>query len=225
MKYIFAVLLMIILLCVTASAFDLCMGRYGEDIKRYTRWYFGTEYPWWYTVGLIKNESRCVWRRSLDGLGSIGVGQITPRFWDIELRKEGLEFYKEEGHEHHSGAIVYILKKVYSYTTEKCTVLCTSCHPKEKNTKRLWIVYQGYNRNIGKLNREVESSTCEWSTWRTVCKEVNVCVWRNKDGSCRQWRNGCDINEHYGLNVYTFGEQYRKYLGVDNTIYTRFVYW
>jgi hypothetical protein len=219
------VLLTLLLTYIGAYASDLCLDRYGSDIKRYSEWYFGIDYPYWYTIGLIKNESRCVWRRSLDGLGSVGVGQITPRFWDTELRKEGLQFYAQEGHEHHAGAIVYILKKVYDSTTSICSLPCSLCHQtKYPATKKLWIVYQGYNRNIAKLNREVSTlPSCDWSLWEKVCKEVDVCVWRNKDGSCRQWRNGCDINAHYGLNVYTFGEYYKRLLGVDSS--TFFAFW
>jgi len=200
------------------GAGDLCLEKYVEDIKRYSFWYFGVEYPYWYSLGLIKTESRCVWRRSLDGLGSVGVGQITVRFWDIELRKQGLEFYKEEGHEHHAGAICYILSKVYESAVDLCYV-CNNCHKRNGiiDKKRLWIVYQGYNRNIVKLNREVvKAGSCDWERWKEVCNEVDVCVWRNKDGSCRQWRNGCEINSEYSKKVYESGIFYKRTLGINS---------
>lgn len=220
---------MIILLCLgfvnfVYGAGDLCLEKYGNDIKKWSEWYFGIEYPYWYNVGLIKTESRCIWRRSLDGLGSVGVGQITPRFWDLELRKEGLEFYKIEGHEHHAGAIVYILKNVQRSLNKKCFV-CKYCHiDSYDDVNKLWCMYQGYNRNIVKINKEIEKAgICNYILWREVCKEVDVCVWRNKDGSCKQWRNGCDINAEYSKKVYENGMFYRRLLGYEQD--TLYVFW
>jgi len=203
---------------VSYGAGDLCLDKYGADIKGYSEWYFGVEFPYWYSIGLLKTESDCVWKRSLDGVGSVGVGQITPRVWDKELRGEGLSFYKEEGNGHHVGAVVYILSKVYRSVTDLCYSECRVCHSlrKSRGEKKLWIMYQGYNRSIGKLNKEVrKAGVCDWSRWREVCRDVDVCVWRNKDGSCRQWRNGCDINGEYSKSVYKHGLYYKRVLGID----------
>jgi len=196
---------------------DLCLNKYGDDLKKYSEWYFGIDYPYWYSVGLIKTESRCVWRRSLDGLGSVGVGQITPRFWDKELRKHGLEFYKIEGNEHHAGAVCYILRRVYDS-------VCKECYTDYGGYKKLWVVYQGYNRNIVKLNKEIKrAGSCDWGSWLEMCNEADICVWKNKDGSCRQWRNGCDINAEYSEKVYNNGIFYRREIGIDND--GKYIFW
>jgi hypothetical protein len=226
LKFMMFIVVIFIFTGICYGAGDLCLSKYGDDLKKYSEWYFGVDYPYWYSIGLIKTESRCVWRRSLDGLGSVGVGQITPRFWNEELRKRGLEFYAVEGHEHHAGAICYILSEVYRNVSKECCV-CGYCHKEEKglaNIKKLWVVYQGYNRNISKLNKEIDKAkSCSWSDWKKECKEVDVCVWRNKDGSCRQWRNGCDINAEYSEKVYNNGIFYRREVGIDND--GKYMFW
>jgi hypothetical protein len=224
LRFIVFVMLIFIFAGIGYGAGDLCLDKYGADIKKYSEWYFGVDYPYWYSIGLIKTESRCVWRRSLDGLGSVGVGQITPRFWNEELRKQGLEFYAVEGHEHHAGAICYILSVVYKRVSKECCVKYRHKGRDLVDIKKLWVVYQGYNRNISKLNEEIDRvKSCNWGEWKKGCREENVCVWRNNDGSCRQWRNGCDINAEYSQSVFRNGVFYRREIGVDSD--GRYVFW
>jgi len=198
------------LLLVTQVCFakDYCLDRYGKDTKRYLTREFGIDFPWWYGVAVYKTESNCVWRRSLDGHGSIGIAQITPKWWDKELIQKGFAGYKTDSSQYIQ-AFSYILKSVYDSVTEICRT--------RFQTKKLWITFQGYNRSIGKLNREVkQAGVCVYEVWRYYCKEVDVCVWKNVDGSCKQWCNGCDINGSYSVKIYKSGTQLRREVSVDN---------
>jgi len=198
------------------DARDHCINNYGDYVKKYSVRYFGVDFPYWYSLGVLKTESNCVWIRSKDGHGSIGVAQITPKWWDEELIRVGYADYAINPVAH-IGAFKYMLFRVYENVTEICRV--------PTNTKKLWITYQGHNRSIGKLNREVRQATvCLYDVWRVYCKERDVCVWRLSDGSCRQWRNGCDINSSYSKKVYDYGRGYKRYLGIDSDE-VRYEFW
>ena len=187
---------------------DYCINNYGEYVKKYSGRYFGIDFPYWYSIGVLKTESNCVWMRSKDGHGSIGVAQITPKWWDKELKQVGYGEYAVDPAAH-IGAFKYMLYQVYKSVTPLCLT--------PTNTKKLWITYQGYNRSIGKLNREVRlASVCSYDVWKLFCKERDICVWKLPNGTCKQWRNGCDINSSYSKKVYDYGRGYKRYLGIDS---------
>jgi len=210
------ILLLVTCIVSIGDARDYCINNYGGYVKKYSTRYFGVDFPYWYSIGVLKTESNCVWIRSKDGHGSVGVAQITPKWWDEELVKAGYGKYATDPATH-IGAFKYMLFQVYKNVIDICKT--------PADTKKLWITYQGYNRSIGKLNREVQqASVCSYDLWRFLCKERDVCVWRLSDGSCGQWRNGCDINSSYSRKIYDYGSQYKRFLGVDS-FETRYIFW
>lgn len=172
-------------------------------VKSASEFILGVDYPWWYNVGQLEVESSCLWRTSLDGWGSIGYAQITPTFWDRVLSKFFPD-WKRVGHQDHFLAQAYIVRECI----------------RQAYCRKLWNVYQCYNRSCQKVNLEAMRANCNHEKAYRVCLESPqfVCVWRKQDGSCRQWRNSCDINYSYGLKVYIAGRKYsfgvveRKYL-------------
>lgn len=162
-------------------------------VKSASEFVLGINFPWWYNLGQLETESNCIWRTSLDGWGSIGYAQITPRFWDRVLQQH-FPNWKIKEHQDHFLAQAYIVKE----------------YLKQAYCKKLWNVYQCYNRSCRKVNLEAKRANCNYNKAFEICLEnpQPICVWKRPDGSCRQWRTSCDINYSYGLKVFQNGRKY-----------------
>jgi len=170
-------------------AFDEC-GKYRYFVKRAHEWYFGIDYPYWYSIGQLRVESNCIWTLSRDGWNSIGPAQITPQFWDRELAKVHSAWKESLGD--YFMAQAYILRKMHNQN------LC----------QKLYITYQCYNRSCRKVVYE-NYPECKWEVGFNRCKPQMVCVWRKRN-ECRQWKDSCKINYEYGYKVWKFGKIYRE---------------
>lgn len=158
------------------------------------QWFFGIDYPWWFSLGQIKAETGCRWIGSLDGIGSLGYAQITPRFWDKELKKY-FPAWKIKDSFDYFYAQAYILKKYH----------------KINKYKKLFITYQCYNGRCRKILREVLPDI-SWETGYKNClkHKRKICVWRKK-GKCLQYRYDCDINYSYSKKVFKYGIKYQEF--------------
>jgi len=152
---------------------------------------FLKEYPYWYNVGLAEVETRCRWVQSLDGHGSVGYFQLTPKFLDHILRPYFPKY--KEPHLDHFYAFAFYLKSLYDTTP----------------VKKLWVVYQRYNGGGWVLRECGMANSYVWEHCRSKCRRGNVCVWRGIDG-CKQYRSACDINYEYSVKVYKSGLKYKK---------------
>lgn len=169
--------------------------KYSKYIEKYTRLYISQDFPYWYAIGQVKTESNCRNVLSKDGHGSIGIAQITPKFWDRELLPLFPD-WKNTTSANYFQAYAYILNK--SIQSAYC--------------KELWNGFQVYNRNVKKVNREARLSNCSYSLAYQICLtqfSENICVWK-KDGVCLQYRTSCDINYTYSRKVYLNGLQYKR---------------
>lgn len=176
----------------SGKAQDRCL-RLREITKKAHQEIISQDYPWWYGLGLMKTETNCRWVKSLDGHGSVGYAQITPKFLDSILRPLFPDYDKEYSSDH-----FYAL----AYLTG--LELRRAC--------RLWQVYQAYNGG-GLVYKECErAKSCEWQECRKECRRKDVCVWMSASG-CKQYRNACEINYTYSIKVYESGSRYRE--GVD----------
>jgi len=173
-------------------------------VKQASEYYLGVFYPYWYNLGQIEAETNCMWRTSLDGWGSVGYAQLTERF--LPWLNEKFPNWKVKGHIDHFMAQAYLIKQLIDQV--KC--------------KRLWCVYQCYNRSCWKVNREAMQADCIWEKAFELCNGrymENICVWRQSE-KCLQWRTNCDINYSYGYKVWKNGVKYRN--GVIERAYS---YW
>lgn len=171
-----------------------------SKVKSASEFVLGINYPYWYNLGQIRAETNCQWKTSLDGLGSIGYAQITLMYWDKYFKFKYPE-WKIKNSIDHFYAQAEILKELKEISY---------CN-------KLWIVYQGYNRNIRTVNEEARIGKCEWEKAMKVCNEKNlkmICVWRDGE-RCLQYRSNCDINYSYGLKVYKHGSRYKKFSDID----------
>jgi len=172
------------------SAFDECQ-KFVPYVKRAHEFYFGIDYPYWFSVGQLRTESNCIWTISRDGWGSFGPAQITPRFWDEELAKVHRAWKESLGD--YFMAQVYILKRMQEQN--KCG--------------KLYVMYQCYNRSCKKVIKE-NFPECRWEVGLSRCSGRDVCVWRRGD-RCLQWRNECEINYEYGVKVWRNGLRYKEW--------------
>jgi len=168
---------------------DRCL-RLKEITKKAHVDLLGKDYPWWYGLGLMRAETNCRWVKSLDGHGSVGYAQITPKFLDSVLRPLFPDYDKEFS-SHHFYALAYLTG----------LELRRAC--------RLWQVYQSYNGGSLVYKECRRARSCEWQECKKECRRKDVCVWMTKDG-CRQYRNACEINYSYSQKVYKFGQVYRE---------------
>jgi len=171
-------------------SFDLC-NKYRDSVKKAHRFYFGIDFPYWYSVAQLRVESNCIWRTfSKDGWGSVGPAQITPKFWDKELSELFPDW--KESPPNYFMAQAYILYKMH----------------KQNKCQKLYVTYQCYNRSCRKVVQE-NYPECKWEKGFEKCKPEMICVWR-KDNLCKQWKSSCDINYEYSYKVWEFGRVYRE---------------
>jgi hypothetical protein len=163
-------------------------------VKNASDFVLGIDYPYFFNLGQIEVETDCFWRTSLDGIGSIGYAQITPAFWDKVLKKNFPNWKQKDNFD-------YFLSQAYIIKDAR----------ERAKIKKLWVVYQIYNRSAYFVNREAEEGLGSWERALDVCVakyNQNICVWRQA-GTCRQWRGSCEINYGYSLKVYEKGIKYR----------------
>ena len=186
-----------LLLSSSANALPECL-RLEPQIKQATDKFF-KNFPYWYNIALAEVETKCRWRKSLDGHGSVGYFQLTPKFLDRFLRPYFPKY--TEPHLDHFYAFAFYLRSLYDTTP----------------IKRLWIVYQRYNGGNLVLRECQKANSYAWEQCKAQCKRGNVCVWRSIDG-CKQYRSACEINYSYSVKIYKSGVKYKK--GED-----RYEYW
>ena len=188
----------ILLLCLCiwqlSSASDKCLD-IEAPTKEATEKVISSSYPYWYNLAVAKKETNCRWLTSLDGHGSVGYFQLTPKFLDPILRPLYPDYTKPYSKDHFY-AFVYYLKTLHN------------TNPSGK----LFITYQRYNGGDWVVRECKRAGTYEWSKCKQACRRGDVCVWK-VNGVCKQYKNACDINYEYSLMIYDYGQKYRK--GID----------
>jgi hypothetical protein len=131
----------------------------------------------------------------------VGYAQLTPKF--LPWLGEKFPNWRVKDHIDHFNAQAYLIKQLLGQ------VVC----------KKLWNVYQCYNRSCWKVNSEAREGRCNWEKALKVCNEKynqSVCVWMTASG-CRQWRSACEINYEYSIKVWQVGQKWRE--GEDRVAY------
>ncbi len=164
-----------------------------QKVRKAHIYYFGFDYPYWFSLAQLFVESHCRWILSKDGWGSLGYAQITPRFWDKELSKL-FPAWKTKDSTDYFMSQAYILWKYHKLN--KC--------------KKLYITYQCYNRSCYKVLRENKS--CSWRQGYKNCLRHprKVCVWKRNE-KCLQYRTNCSINYFYSKKIYRAGKLWEEW--------------
>jgi len=176
-------------LILSLHASDRCR-HYIQDVRRAHYRVFGLNYPYWYGVGQLQQESNCRNVLSRDGVGSEGLPQITYRIWKKFLRKKGIPNIKTIRNQLLAQA--YIMKN--------CKIQAYSSH--------LWVAYQLYNGGP-LINKEITRARRFYGI-REVPHEIarEFCIRKKVRFSNGQVIDACDINYEYSEKVYKYGQWY-----------------
>jgi hypothetical protein len=181
--------LTILLVCLfagIAESADRCVS-YVRDVRiEHTR-YFGIQYPYWYGVGQLKQESAC--RASVTAFDAgMGVAQFMPKTarYIQSLMGEALDPYNPK---HAIRMQAFYMNRI---------------HKAENWTDRLWVSYQIYNGGSGTLKAESRrAGTTDWTLMRQTCQRKKIQMkWGVLDL--------CEVNYDYSVKVAKYGNQYRR---------------
>lgn len=165
---------------------------YIFEVRRWHTKYFGLDFPYWYSVGQIEVESNCKNIISTDGVGSVGLPQITFHWWKSELEKYKIKDLKTISNQLHAQAVI----NYYHY--------------KKLPIKKLYIMYQVYNRNFNIVVKE--NILGDYTNGKLNCETYNkklICVYKAPDGTCKQYRTNCDINYSYSMKIFNLSKKYK----------------
>lgn len=184
----------------TLSADSRCKS-YVQDVRKAHYAVFGLDYPYWYGVGQLEQESNCRNVISRDGVGSEGVSQITYRIWKDYLKRYNINDIKSIRNQ----------IKAQAYIMKDCKKQAFSSH--------LWVAYQVYNGGA-LVNKEITRARKAYcirevphDKAREFCKRKTITF----DNGYKI--NACDINYEYSEKVYEYGNKYKIF---DSQSY---VYW
>jgi len=97
---------------------------YVQQVRKAHYGVFGLDFPYWFGVGQLEQESNCRNVISNDGIGSQGLAQITYRIWDKYLQQKGI--YEIESLSNQFKAQAWIMKN----------------SKEQAYSSHLWVAYQ-----------------------------------------------------------------------------------
>ena len=152
---------------------------------------FGIDYPYWYGIGQLQQESRCRNVLSNDGIGSEGLPQITYKVWGKYLQKKGIPNILTVKNQLNAQAIIMADCKKTAYSSH------------------LWVAYQIYNGGP-LVNKEIKRARLKYNI-REVPQFLarEFCKRRIIHFNNGQSIDACDINYEYSEKVYKYGLKYR----------------
>lgn len=185
----------------TLLAVDRCQSLVHDVRKAHYR-VFGLDYPYWYGVGQLKQESRCRDVISRDGVGSQGVAQITYRIWKKYLLKHSVDD----------------LMSINNQLTAQALIM-KNCK-KQAYSSHLWVAYQVYNGGA-LVNKEITRARVELGI-REISHEMArlYCKRRTITFLNGTQINACDINYDYSKKVFKYGNNYKF---IDND--SKYIFW
>lgn len=159
----------------------------AHEVKVAHYQYFGTDFPYHYSVGQLQQESNCKNVVSLDGVGSEGPAQVTYKVWKDSLRKQGIGEVKSTKNNLRAQAFI-------NYQAHK-----------QNRYKKLWVSYQIYNGGGLVLKEIARAGKLDWQLARNACRRKIV---HFKGGYTE---SACDINYAYSKQLYKYGNAYRSF--------------
>jgi hypothetical protein len=149
--------------------------------------YFGLQYPYWYGVGQLKQESCCRTDATAFDQGQ-GVAQFMPKTSQYiqSLMGEKLDPYNPK----------QAIRMQAFYMNR--------IHTKENWTDRLWISYQIYNGGKPTLYKEFQrAGILDWDLMKMSCQRKKIQMkWGVLDL--------CEVNYGYSKKVEKYGNLYRR---------------
>jgi hypothetical protein len=182
----FIALLLTVLMVYAAHGADRCEA-YVKDVRVEHVRNFGFQYPYWYSVGQLKQESAC--RSTVTAFDAgMGLAQFMPKTSQYiqSLMGEALDPYNPK---HAIRMQAFYMARI---------------HTKENWTDRLWVSYQIYNGGAGTLAAESRrAGATDWTLMRQQCQRKKIQMkWGVLDL--------CEVNYDYSKKVEKYGNQYRR---------------
>lgn len=177
-------LTMMVLGVLYAHGADRCQD-YTTDVRIQHIRYLGSDYPYWYGVGQIRQESGC--RPDATAFdGGQGLSQFMPATErDVEKALGELDMYNPN---HALRAQAYYMSRLH----------------KQNIDGRLFLDYQAYNGGWTNLKREIHrAGVVDWYVMRECCKRKVIAL---KNG---RYLNLCDVNYDYSKKIFQYSQQYR----------------
>lgn len=150
---------------------------------------FDGNFPWWYALGQIEQESAC--RANVTAFDAgMGLTQFMPATWNSIKKQMGrpdLNPYKAADSIEAQAFYMASIQKKENWT----------------NPKRLWISYQIYNGGRGLLYKEYQrAGVLDWDLMKSECQRKKIKMnWGTLDL--------CEVNYDYSKKVYKRGDKYR----------------
>jgi hypothetical protein len=171
------------------SALDRCIS-FKREVRTATNRYLGIDFPWWYNLGQLKQESGC-----REGLTAFDGGQGLAQFMPATER----EIEQDLGEE---------LNLYNPLSAIKSQAYYLSKLDKQNPTGQLCYTYMFYNSGAGTVKAEAIRSACYPCHWsyahmKKVCKRKVLTL---KSG---QRLSLCNVGYDYPLKVFTYGQQYK----------------
>ena len=174
----------------SAIAADRCVD-FIPDVRTQHIKYFGYNFPYWYAMGQIKQESNC--RTNVTAFdGGMGLTQFMKATADDINKKMG-GGYNPYNPDH-------AIKMQAFYMWE--------LHQKNWDGA-LWLSYTFYNSGYGTMKKEFQrsgKSEADWLAMKNVCKRR---VLQLKSGPL----DLCDVGYDYPQKIFKYGKLYKQ--GVD----------
>ncbi len=159
---------------------------YTQEVRRAHWTQFGVDYPYWYGVGQLHQESGCRDIVSRDGVGSQGLAQITWRWHKETLQKHGIKSLDAIPDQLKAQAILMRQMWVQKYG--------------------LWVTYQVYNGG-GYVLKEINRAGIEnWELAKAQCRRGQSCF--TYPSGKMECVSNCEINYDYSVKVYRYGKLY-----------------
>jgi hypothetical protein len=166
------------------SAADRCSS-FKREVRTAANRYLGIDYPWWYNLGQLKQESGC--REGITSFdGGRGLSQFMPATeQECEKVLGSLNMY------HATDAI-----KAQAYYLSKLD--------KQNPDGSLWITYAFYNSGIGTMRAEAQrAGKWDYEAMKKVCKRKILTLKRGNKLDL------CSVGYSYPASVWNFGQTYR----------------
>ena len=181
---------------VQASTVTARCASYSQEVRRAHAFYFGVDFPWWYSVAQLRKESACRDVISRDGIGSEGAAQITYRWWKDALEKQGIPEVRTRSN--HLRAQAFINYDAWT-------------RARRGGAPKLWVAYQIYNGGTLVLTEIKRAGAVDPAAARAHCRRKNITF---NNG---QTINACDINYDYSPRIETYAKPFRT--GPDSPAY------
>jgi hypothetical protein len=185
--------MLMMLFAMPTQALDRC-EKLVKDVRVEHIRYFGLQYPYWYGVGQLKQESACRTTVTAFDAGQ-GVAQFMPK---TEQYIESLMGMKLDPYNPKQAI------RMQAFYMNRI-------HTKENWTDKLWISYQIYNGGKGTLYKEfLRAGLVDWDLMKMSCTRKKIQMkWGVLDL--------CEVNYDYSKKVEKYGNQYRR--GADGMRY------